>query len=115
MSAPYTPGPWRSKGPHVTDQYCNAIADCAVGEMEALGDEENATLISAAPAMHLILELVRLGVARFETSRTQGFCEFCFDGIRHYWHDHFDYAVLCDSVGWDRLRAALALAEPSST
>lgn len=94
----HTPGPWRlviapGMGPD--------------GEPYFYIEAER----GARAAMQLVLDLVRLGIARFEVSGTGGFSEFCFDGIRHFWHDDFDYTVLCKSVGWDRMRAALTKAE----
>ncbi len=73
--------------------------------------EANARLIADAPAMHLALEMISVGVARIE--RSGRFREFCFGGLRYGMSDD-SWTRLIAVIGWDRARAAIAKAEGQS-
>lgn len=66
--------------------------------------EANAHLIAAAPAMALVLDLLRLKLARFEPG------EFCFNGLCYSISLPNDWVALIDVIGWDSARAAIAKA-----
>jgi len=81
------------------------IADCG-------GNEANARLIAAAPAMAIALKLIELKLARFEVSPVGILVEFCFDGLRHVFSG--DWCSTITGCGWDKCRAAIAKAEGKS-
>lgn len=99
----HTPGPWddcsRSKSGLLIrifgkTQFIGSIGGhpCALSRQKI---EANARLVSNAPAMSLALEMIRVGVARFETSTG----EFCFGGLRYMVSDG-NWTGLFDLIGW---------------
>jgi hypothetical protein len=68
--------------------------------------EKAARLISAAPSMSVLLELLALGKARIEKSKTTDLCEFCFQGLRYSCTER-DWAILTGIIGIDKIEATL--------
>jgi hypothetical protein len=56
-------------------------------------------------ARSFILELLRIGAARFEVSPS-GFSEFCFSGMRYY-ANKGDWALLMRVIGRDRIQQTI--------
>ncbi len=108
----HTPGPWKWERPedgHPCDyRYLRANRISVLVAERAhnmLMEEADARLIAAAPAQAIIIDLVRLGLGRFERF------EFCFGGLR-YCHRE-DWPGLVDAIGWDNAHAAIAKAKES--
>ena len=77
-----------------------------ISEVEA---EANASLIAAAPAQRIVLDLLQLGLATIAEGELE------FDGVM-YWFDHrcpHWAAAVVDAIGWDHARAAIAEATPA--
>lgn len=68
-----------------------------------ISDERN-RLRQSNKAMMLLLNMVALGVARFEKS--DNLIEFCFDGLR-YACSSMNWAALVEVVGWEKCKESL--------
>ena len=108
----HTPGPWSVQGDiddgiTVISEPCLDEHVCQVFGGDAL--EANASLIAAAPAQRIVLDLLQLGLATIDEGELE------FDGVM-YWFDHrcphWATAVV-DAIGWDHARAAIAEATPA--
>lgn len=97
----FSPGPWVRRD---TEDYAE-IDSSTLANLAMVSTEANATLIAAAPAMDLILSLIRHGVARIESF------ELCFNGMRYSHND--DWNRVLSVIGWDVARAALSRARGS--
>lgn len=111
MNTTHTPGPYTvihtaRKVPRIVCAGPDGglIARCDTNKPQA-ENEANARLIAAAPAQALILEMLALGLARFERSRT--LLEFCFGGLRCACSDR-DWTAVVSVIGWERAREAVA-------
>lgn len=93
--------------PNRQDPVCLVVSALNVWKAEEKIDMF-ARLIADAPATSLCLDLVSAGLARIERSETWSITEFCFNGIRYDVSGGWSSVV--DLIGWDRARAALAMA-----
>jgi len=109
----HTPGPWDYR----PDEDGKAITNgkIAIAYMDAYEPEEedggawereteaNAGLITAAPALALLLEMLRYGVLTLSDGDAE------FEGTLYAFDSsHPDWSTLVDTIGWDKARAAIA-------
>lgn len=110
MTSP-TKGPWRVRGNGdtlcVVDQESAYIVDRFVlGGHSYEEKQANAKLIAEAPAMTIVLDLIRLGLGHFDG------CHFVVDGVR--FADTGDYNYLMEWINWDYARGLIAQKEGRS-
>lgn len=70
--------------------------------------------MSKTKSMSLILELIALGLARLEKSKTSDLVEICFRGIRYPCTDR-DWTALVRTIGYKNIEACIALEKNEQT
>jgi hypothetical protein len=110
----HTPGPWIAVPPIERETSARIFAGSeyigSIGNSDKDNGCDNASLIAAAPAYKLILDMIGAGVARLEKSQHCKLVELCFAGMRYCVTDG-DYERILDCIGWDKAQAAISKAE----
>lgn len=102
-----TPGPWHYAGANTVVALGGRPNEPAlVAKVSSAHEEADAQLMAQAPAMDLMLCLIRENIAWFNPVTG----EFCFDSLRYTTEDR-NWTGVLDIIGWDRARAALAKVE----